>query len=310
MSEIMLAKSFDSGKLKFPVEVTVKLDGVAADFYKMGDAWVVQSRQGKPILSVGHILRYFNTQFKSEPTGTHVVGELTVMGVQDFKDAGGIIRRKEEDRRIILNIYDVYRTVERKDYEMRSQEIEKFLKSPAGLKEISHGSLVWNIVKRVPLACICKDMAELTTELTSVDNVMSIGEGFVIRSLNGKDSYYNVGKRSWGMQKYKPKPTVDLHLHSVEEAIDKHGNPKGMVGRINCWYKGDVIGVGPGCLTHSERTRLFKILIGRPERPVEYDEKDGPILEVEYMLDASYEALRQPVFKRWRLDKDEESLEA
>jgi hypothetical protein len=74
-----------------------------------------------------------------------------------------------------------------------------------------------------------------------------------------------------------------------------------MIGRINCWYKGQIIGVGPGKLTHAERRELAKapmVLTGY-----------NRIAKVQYKKDDSYEALRQPTFQCWRDDKDEVSYE-
>lgn len=315
MSEIMLAKGFSVPHLQFPVEVSVKLDGVAADFYKAGGVWLVQSRQGKPLPSTAHILRFFNTRCKHYPDGVHVVGELTVMGVPNFKDAGGIIRRKEEDRRIVLNIYDCYHPSKPNAfYEQRVQEIHKILKFPLQEACVSDGSLLWGIVTRVPVNAVCNDVRALQEVLNSVHEVMEsspMAEGFMVRNMRGKDSLYRVGKRSWGMQKFKPKPTADLFVHSFEEAIDKNGKPKGMVGGLKVYYKDDIIGVGPGRLTHKERTFLWKewTKFNRDSEDHGWPKGIGPLAEIEYMTDDAYDALRQPTFQRWRTDKKEESYD-
>ena len=318
-SEIMLATTYDPEKVTYPVEVSVKLDGVAADFYKAPPGWVVQSRQGKPLPSAAHIVRYLNHRFKDSPVSTHIVGELTVLGVDDFKTAAGIIRRHEEDRRIVLNIYDIYEIgKENLYYEDRVSSIEAFLKLCNQSCFITDGALTWTFMRRVPVAGKANNLRELTKHLESVEDLMANSpsfEGFMIRCLKGADSRYKIGKRSRGMMRYKPKPTVDLEVVRFEEAtankemtfmgeVYTEGQGLGAVGRIVALYKGKEIGVGPGCLTHAERVDLW----------VRYQAAGGGdltgkglIAEVEYMLDQSYNALRQPIFKRWRTDKKEAS---
>lgn len=318
----MLAKTYDLDKIVYPVEVTTKLDGVAADFYKTPNGWTVQSRQGKPIPSAGHILRYLNYRFKELEVNTHIIGELTVTGVDNFKDAGGVIRRQEEDQRIVLNVFDMYKVgYENLMYRDRVRGINKLLQMCDHAKFITDDNAVWAMVRRVPVHGIANNRTELEDYFHSVEELMNVSpmfEGYMLRCLKGVDSTYKVGKRSRGMMRYKPKPTVDLEVVRFEEATankDMQFMGKGFskgeglraVGRIVAMYNGEEIGVGPGCLTHVERRDLW-------DRFARTDQADltgkGLIAEVEYMLDASYKALRQPVFKQWRPDKTEASEEA
>lgn len=322
--EVMLAVTYDPDKVQFPVEVSVKLDGCAADFYSTPLGWIVQSRQGKPIPSAAGILEVLNKCIQPPSCSMHIVGELTVMGVPAFKDAGGIIRRGERDDRIILNIYDVwYPDAQGLDYEARIGRIGEVLKKVSGKNYRKEGSLRWSTIRRVPVLGLCADVEGVAEYIQSIsaqcESSGGLVEGIMIRQLNGKDSHYNVGKRSKNMMRFKPKPTMDLLVESFEEAISKDGEPKGMVGRINCLYAKGVssdgmneftdyitIGVGPGCLTHPERKELWKryqALLAKGESL----RNKKLIAEVEYMKDDSYDALRQPVFKRWRTDKKEAS---
>lgn len=324
MSKIMLAKGFDASKLVYPVEVSIKLDGVAADFYKTVRGWSVQSRPGKDILSVQHILDYLNHRLKDTPPGTHLIGELTVMGVDDFKDAAGIIRRKETDARIILNAYDCYREgYMHEAYDQRIRRMQGLFKDmEVGGWYCDENDVTWKIITRVPVCAKVHNPAELTKHLNSVHGIMdksSLFEGFMVRSLRGPDSTYKVGKRSWGMQKYKPKLTLDLKVVNFEEATAnkemtflgqtfQEGQGLYAVGRIEVEYKGEVIGVGPGTMTHKERREVwqkFQNMLSRGEKLID----KNLICEVEYMKDDAYTALRQPVFKQWRLDKDEPNEE-
>lgn len=319
MSEIMLATTYDPDKVTFPAEVSVKLDGVAADFYKTPNGWIAQSRQGKPLPSTAHITRYLNYRFKDEDVNTHIVGELTVIGAEDFKTAGGIIRRQEEDRRIVLNIYDMYKIgFENESYENRIDRINKLLSKCNHGCYITDDKLTWTFIRRVPVSTVAQNRAALEEHFKGIPKLMetsSMFEGFMIRCLRGPDSRYKIGKRSRGMMRYKPKPTVDLEVVAFEEATankeitflgETFQKDQGLraVGRIVAKYKGQDIGVGPGCLTHEERRDLWE----RYQNAGGGDMTGkGLIAEVEYMLDNSYDALRQPVFKRWRADKNEAS---
>lgn len=314
---IMLAKTYDPDKISFPVEITIKLDGVAADFYKTTHGWVCQSRQGKPLPSTHHILRLLNQRAKHYDEGTHVVGELTVMGVPAFKDAAGIIRRHEPDERIVLNVYDMYIVgKEEESYALRLERIEEFLNGFAKYTTKLEG-VFFQIIRRVPVVGLAATAEQLCEHLASMDKMLETTklEGFVIRMLHGKHSIYRVGKRSHGLMRYKPCPTVDLRVIRFEEAtanktmtfLDEtfeKGQGLRAVGRIVCEYKGKEIGVGPGCLSHAERRKLWE-WCGGPSRIVH-----PLIAEVEYMLDDDYEALRQPIFKQWRTDKTTPSEEA
>jgi hypothetical protein len=122
-------------------------------------------------------------------------------------------------------------------------------------------------------------------------------EGMVIRDAPGK---FEPGKRTWCYQKYVPRPTIDLRVHSAEEAISATGQPLGMVGRLNFWFNGRTIGVGPGKLTHAERTRLWQdvYLSG-----LTWDNGAGPMACIQYKADESYDDLREPTFQHWRTDK-------
>lgn len=319
-SEIMLATTCDPAKVSYPAEVSIKLDGVAADFYKTPMGWMVQSRQGEPLPSCKYILDLLNKQLKGTPVNTHIIGELTVMGVPEFKIAGGIIRRHTPDSRIVLNVYDAYVVgYENETYEARSKAIAAFCDSCKHITQ-SDGSLRWNVIKRVPVVEIVNTQEELEQHIASLPDLMkrsSLFEGFMVRSLTGPDSKYRVNKRSRGMARYKPVPTLDLRVVAFEEAtanktmtflgdVYQAGDGLGAVGRIVVEYKGKHIGVGPGCLTHVERRELWT-------RYTTFTKSGGKLIdknliaEVSYMLDDNYDALRQATFKQWRTDKAQPS---
>lgn len=307
MSTIMLAKGYDEKKLEFPVEITEKIDGVAARFdYTTTNGYKVTSRQGKPIESVNHIIKALN---KSVHLGASIIGELYIP-TTPFKEASGIIRRKHVDERIRLAVYDI-------DFDYVSAA---YLSRMAALSDVCGYALGTGLVKRVPVVGKVYDIAALNDLVGGYKPAdPTVHEGFVIRSLFGEHSYYDVGKRSWGMMKLKPKPTVDLKVVGFEQATAnkemtflgetfQKGEGLHAVGRINVEYKDKIIGVGAGCLTHKERRELWEDLYFDQVTGLNCRNM-GRICEVEYMKDDSYDALRQPVFKRWRDDKTEPSYD-
>ncbi|WKV17017.1 hypothetical protein [Nostoc phage NMeng1] len=115
---------------------------------------------------------------------------------------------------------------------------------------------------------------------------------------------FSPGKRAPGMLRYKPQPTIDLRVESWEEAVSEDGTPLGMVGRCNVLLnrvmsdgvtRQSRIGIGPGKLTHDERTAIWNKFRESGYRP---------IVEVKYMPDPTYDALRQPTIQRIRDDKE------
>jgi DNA ligase-1 len=276
---VMLAREYDPKKVVFPVQVTEKLDGFAADFHFGVGQVVGRSRQDKPYQSVDHICKFLYGRLQHR--GWHLIGELTVAGVPDFKEAGGIIRRQETDERIRLNVYDWYtpRSLNL-TYSERMKDLALFPELIGGPVAVIPGKTCWNA-------------EEVEAAIAAIFERNPNAEGAMIRGWG--DVGYLPGKRSWNMMRYKPKPTMDLPVHSFEEAVSGDGAPLGMVGRINVNYNGPhYIGVGPGKFTHEERKEMWR----NRKKYV------GKILEVQYMRDPGYAALRQPTAQRWRPDKD------
>lgn len=294
---IMLAKTYKKPKdLHFPIIVTEKLDGVAADVYKdkTGRVWA-RSRQDETYHSVPHIIGFLKPLL---PKGAHVVGELYCPDM-DFKDISGDARRQEVTaHNLSLYVYDYY--VEGKedtDYATRMGQLQDLI-----AKCVDKNTPVRFITGKV-----LQDQDQFDDFVAAFKKLKPNAEGMMIRAMEGPKSYYKQGWRSPGMLKNKLTETIDLRIHSFEEAIDKNGKPKGMVGRINVLFAGtvesdckndfgitQVIGVGPGKMSHAERTRVW----------AEREQYTGRTIEVAYMPDDSYDALREPRFYRFRPDKD------
>lgn len=288
---IMLSKTVkDLNKIEYPARVTEKLDGVPGDFYKRDGAIHVRSRQGEVITAVPHLVNAVKKL--GIPEGAHIIGEMYHPDMT-FKDISGAIRRhesSEESERLILNVFDYYREDEMvRCYEGRMYDLMELVFEFTPKPKLKHGSVVM-----VP-GVFVKNGLEAAKAFDKIVDENEFAEGIVIRTLSGKNSVYKAGWRSPGMIKVKTTLTEDLKIVSFEEAVSKDGEPKGMVGRINVQYGKLVIGVGPGKLKHAERKEVWE----------NQDKYVGKTIEVSYMPDRSYDALREARFYRWRPDKDE-----
>ncbi len=298
---LQLAQSkFTPEKLSHEVYVSEKLDGVpiritiVLDTDDGGPSGVavtaVRSRQDELIVSANFCVSRLARIMSNAcwPSGTYeFVGELTHETYTDFKDISGVVRRQTPQTGLILNLFDFYRHGEDVGFGRRQYALELLL--PHNYTE----------VRRIAQHAIFKHQI--------VDwfkkHLPKGAEGGIIRDAH--EGWFP-GKRTWGYQKYLVRPTIDLLWRGYEEAMSKTGVPLGMVGRLNFQYKGTMIGVGPGKLTHAERRAIFR----DPDsvsRTVFPDSKViRPVLAcIQYKEDDSYDALREPTFQHWRNDKDE-----
>lgn len=283
-SVIMLSKQYNPKKLSFPVYVSEKLDGVAAEFYVPLDSTdgkvLVRSRQNKPILSVQHICDELQVMLLA---GDHIIGELYIPHGK-FKDTSGKVRSHDPQIDLTLRVYDFY----------MEDQLDWTFKRRIGIPA------VYYLNKFKYIHAIPHDILDSKDDLDQFIRDFFIlkpeAEGLMIRS---HDHLYEPGKRSWGMMKLKQRETVDLEIVDIEEATDEAGNPKGMAGGFKCKYKGKIIGVGPGKLSHPERIQAFRNRLSLI----------GSIVEVQYMPDPSYDSLREPTVVRFRDDKDEPNEE-
>ena len=279
----MLAKKFDIKHVKFPCVMLEKLDGVACRFDRVNGAVTAISRQNKPVPAAEFICSELDHVLAP---GEHIVGEL-YMRDKSFKDISGAARRQEPQEDLQLYIYDCWFD----DSSRSGLGYNDRMKRLAANLQVASESFTFSKIKIIPVQYICHSPDMIREFIDAFSTVRPEAEGLVLRNL---DAPYEVNKRSWGMQKIKFRETVDLKVLAVHEAISKDGEPLGMIGRIVCEYKGAEIGVGPGSLTHRERADFFN----------NQDQFVNHIIEVEYMPDAEYTALREPRFKRMRDDKD------
>lgn len=298
---MILAKDVDYSRMVGKVcYLSEKIDGIPGIFEK---GKPTLSRQGNEILSIPHITSLVQWYLKSD-LAPAIVGELYIPG-KPFKVSGGIIRRQEPqvDQGIKLRIWDAYFPEEMNlTYPQRmvkaSPWLWSLLRDQTGLFEMPD-----------PYRLLPMTAEEAKEEVLHffdllVQKAKELGyprpEGVMIRT---HDEPYKMG-RSWGMMRYVEKPTIDLRVCGFLDAKANKdmvflgeryskGVSLGAVGKIFCEYKGGSIGVGPGCMTHTERREYFM----NPQKLI------GKIIKVQYKHDPSYNALRQPTFVSIHPDK-------
>lgn len=302
----MLAKTWESNdKLSFPVVVQEKLDGCPADFYADADGVVhARTRQGHPIQSVTHLLTELTGILSP---GEHIIGELYNRDMS-FSEISGLVRQSYPNyasTSLNLYVFDFY--IDRiKGVWCYEDRMHYFRNSIwPRIKELKNAKRTVGVYIIESYSCQKPDDIDFAERTIKYHNPSY--EGIVIRELTGKNTIFKAGWRSPGMIKKKRVETIDLRIASFEEAVDKDGNPKGMVGRINVYYSTgvesdenndyttwNVIGVGPGKLTQAERIELWN----------NRKAFNGRTIEIAYMPDKTYEALREARFMRFRPDKD------
>ena len=314
MSTIPLAKGFSEKHLKFPVLLSRKFDGVPVriDIDHHGNH-TIRTRQGKDVPAVRTLVQEFIGRYLNEKRDCDsVVTPLTLVGevVQhdnwdaDFKETSGIVRRQEDQsHRLAIMLFEC---------DVQDMFIERHEFMEDFLQHI-HGRV--HVVEQIAV----ENMEQLVQYQQEFNRLFPQAEGLVARNY---DDPFAPGKRSWGYQKLLNEPTIDLRIVGVEEAIDQHGQPKGMVGRLIASYKGERIGIGPGRLTHAERIELWERYqqelslfwagspvdhypdVYSPVNVSDYFSFPNRIAQIKHKGDDSYDALRQPTFQFWRDDKE------
>lgn len=284
MATIALATEYDPTKFTSGMFVSQKLDGVPIKLWIDNERGTPHhcTRQNTQLKSIDHVL---DAAASILPRDVEFVGELYIPKTS-FKDISGQVRANAPAPDLQLFIYDV---IMRIPYNRRKNVWEQFT-------QLGHRTIrsVYDMPNGLEQHH-CDDIEDADTAIAWAESTWKDGmgvEGLVFRNPNLLPT--QAGKRCKGFQRYKPKPTIDLRIVGFEEAVSEAGVPLGMVGRINVLYNGETIGVGAGRLSHADRRIIFA-------NPAAYV---GRIIEVQYMLDPTYKALRQPTFQRFRPDKD------
>lgn len=297
---IELYKPWDPKKVtKFGV-VSQKLDGVPMRTLSIGGHLIGFSRQWERINTVPQIVAYAKQLIKE--TGGSLVGELYVDGM-DFKDISGLVRRDKPDaetEKLVWYLHDA--DITNQPNAPYSFRMATAIKALAELRErlgVAEQDFPIRFIPFVPV----RSPVEAEAAFAAIMLANPKAEGAMWHDLN---KTFDPGKRKWTGLKMLKKPTIDILITGFEEAVDKFGNPKGMVGRLKatlnvmnhkCELTSHEIGVGPGKLSHAERKLLWAQFIQGKFIP--------RIAQVQYKVDDSYAALREPTFQFWRDDKDE-----
>ncbi len=298
---IELYKPWTEAKVKYPVGVQQKFDGVPMRAMNVGGNIVGYSRQGEQILSANHVLEHVRCILLE--IGGSCVGELYVPGLT-FKDIGGLVRRQYASPDLQYYVFDF--DIGNRPAEQWVVRHRQFALALAAYLSASGMAPADCPVKLVPTV-VCHNAEQVANAWDVVRTAFSKAEGIVGHSLAKP---FQPGTRRWDTQKLKPRPTIDLRIVGFKEALSADGDCLGMVGRIEAEYtstKGtEIIGVGPGALTHSERRSLWKFYVSLAKR-MEHMPKalvGTGIAEVGYMPDDGYGKLREATFIRWRNEKD------
>lgn len=274
--DVALAEPFDPDKHELKGEFIrePKLDGLRGINYQ----GKMYTRNGRVIESVGHILK------ELEVLGEKYVFDGELMGVGDFDEASGQIRRKGNgpDSGIFYNVFDCI------DIDgWKRRDTFSLRKRKEHLQEIFDAFEFQN-VKMVPWVALSKN-PDAKTIADCGDAYIADGfEGAMIKDL---DSPY-IFKRSTAILKVKRFAEVDAVIASVYEGKGRHEGKA--AGGVFVEYKGVQTKVGSG-FSDEQRVELWKAA----------DNFIGRTVEVSYQPPINKSGkLRFPIFLKYRPDKD------
>ena len=282
--------------------VSEKLDGVPVLIKYAEDdlTLTATSRQGKPILSIDHILKQLHEHACLGSTD-ELVGELWIKDTP-FKDIGGLVRKQETNdntRKIQLYIFPEFANTI--DAEIYFDDCDRMPNIHFITGERIQGKNILEHFegdKWLPFSQFYDYMeGDMINKPSS-----PYFEGFIARRIG---TYWEAGKRSNDFLKLIGDPTLDLKVTQVFPAWkpkvgDDVQDFYERVGSFECmWGNGETCKVGAGKLTHKEAEDLWQYK----------EDQIGRIIEVKYKRDPSYSVPRQPTFQHFRDDKDEYDLE-
>lgn len=282
--EIMLgSKRDDKLNLQKPFILTEKLDGINLTVIN-DDTVKMYTRNGKEVSN----LTQLEKEYKTLPKGVYC-GEVLYSGrIEDrnelYRSTVSEIHTDKEDKQVIHNLFD-YVTLD--DWN-KKKTTTTYLESFRFLNSI--------ITDQTPHITVVKEVFRGTCDLEKLDEMLSEAknkdwEGLMLRYT---DSQYE-WKRSKSLIKLKPMYNLDLRITGYGE--HKNGNK---LGQFSVNYYGETVWVGSG-YKDEERVEFWK----------NRQNMVGKIIEIQYMEETQNKdgkkSLRFPIFKRLRLDKDEES---
>lgn len=270
--------------------VTQKLDGMRCTTIKLGDKINLMSRSGQ--LMTGFV--EIEHELRELPDGVYdgeILADLSIGNSLDlFASTVSAARTKDTKKKnMTYNVFDYVKKVEEfvtgmfsESCVQRKQNLENILKK-------AH----CNYIKYVEVLYDGEYNSDIVDKL--LNKALSLQQEGIM--LNIADAPYQK-KRTTDILKVKKMNTVDLFVTNVFEGKGKY---KGTLGGVVVEYKGQPVGVGSG-FSDIQRKMIWE----HPESIV------GKLIEVQYFEESKDKngkpSLRFPVFKKIRLDKNEESL--
>lgn len=270
--------------------VTQKLDGMRCTTIKLGDKINLMSRSGQ--LMTGFV--EIEHELRELPDGVYdgeILADLSIDNSLDlFASTVSAARTKDTKKKdMTYNVFDYVKKVEEfvtgmfsESCAQRKQNLENILKK-------AH----CNYIKYVEVLYDGEYNSDIIDKL--LNKALSLQQEGIM--LNIADAPYQK-KRTTDILKVKKMNTVDLFVTNVFEGKGKY---KGTLGGVVVEYKGQPVGVGSG-FSDIQRKMIWE----HPESIV------GKLIEVQYFEESKDKngkpSLRFPVFKKIRLDKNEESL--
>lgn len=272
------------------VLVTQKLDGMRCTTIKLGDKINLMSRSGQ--LMTGFV--EIEHELRELPDGVYdgeILADLSIDNSLDlFASTVSAARTKDTKKKnMTYNVFDYVKKVEEfvtgmfsESCAQRKQNLENILKK-------AH----CNYIKYVEVLYDGEYNSDIIDKL--LNKALSLQQEGIM--LNIADAPYQK-KRTTDILKVKKMNTVDLFVTNVFEGKGKY---KGTLGGVVVEYKGQPVGVGSG-FSDIQRKMIWE----HPESII------GKLIEVQYFEESKDKngkpSLRFPVFKKIRVDKNEESL--
>lgn len=267
-----------------------KLNGTNCGWYK----GKLISRQGKPFIGLDHIVKDLQRLARIE--NLFINGELirknydNLPDNENFQIGTGIINSDDSDKSCIkFVIYEIIPVEEFENGESsltyRHRRIQLLNPFTVAISRLDTDNL-----EVVPLVYEGTDKSVIQPLLEKAD-----ADGWEGLMLNKDTTWKN--KRNNGILKIKSFHHADIRCTGVVEGDGKY---KGMLGLINCDYKGFNLGVGSG-FTDEQRRYYW-------EHP---NEIIGKIVQIKYKGETSNKnggvSVQFPIFEAIRTDKDEPS---
>ena len=253
---------------------------MAGKYNNPKDAWHFQSRSGKP-LKVCFDMSWADPELVYD-------GEIMTLahaGTRDFNRTSGAINGKYTDKsQLHYFVYDIVN--EDLMYKERKAILDSYNQEP------SDDCSILPVLAEVYLNSNLEYNWQLDDWLDKI--VDKGGEGLILRD---PDGYYQCGKRSNGLLKYKKTQTMDLRITDWNEGNGKY---EGAIGSFLCQTDDGSIRVNVSGMPDD-------IHFSDPAQWI------GRIIEVAYFYISqssanNYKSLRFPRLKRIRDDKNETSI--